>query len=214
MLIFLLLFFLKMAHGVVHGVETSAILFCVPHTLKINAVSIMLSNIQDCLSNNFIRLQNVSVVSTYVAAYNVALTAKLASEEAVDALFLSKHEMTITMRDLRIQASRHIHAVESCAAISHRMPSIVVDMYTDEAAMMFQVSKLWMHHIQVDLNRCYDLMKQIVTNSHRHAIHHLQTLFIKHKHLLVHSEDQSTKEIETLQDMLDVRQVIVDSVNT
>lgn len=193
--------------------ETSAVLFCVPHALKITDGNV-LSKIDGCLTNNFIRIQNRSVLSTYVDAYDNALEAKLASEKADDDLFLSKHEMTITMRDLRIQASRHIHAVESCSAISHKMPSMIVDLYTDEAQMMFHASDVWMHHIQVDLRRCNQLMKQIVTQSHRHAAHHLQTIYIKHKHLLDESAVKHTEEMERLQLMLDARQVIVDVVNT
>tara|TARA_B110001450_G_scaffold243496_1_gene254784 strand:+ start:2061 stop:2687 length:627 start_codon:yes stop_codon:yes gene_type:complete len=207
-MLFLLFVFFK----IVVAEETSAILFCVPQTLKITDSNVF-NNIKECLDDNFVRIRNETVINVYVNAYERAWAAKIAAEQADDKLFLSKHEMTISMRDLRIQASRHIHAVESCAAISHRMPSTVVDTFTDEAAMMFQVSDLWMHHIQVDLNRCYELMKKIVTNSHRHAAHHLQTLFIHHRHLLVHSEEKHTEEIHAFQGMLDARQDIIDAVN-
>jgi hypothetical protein len=192
--------------------DTTAILFCVPHALKLTSGNV-LSEIQTCLEDNFIRLGNQTVLTTYVEAYDAAVAAKLASERADDELFLSKHEMTISMRDLRLQAARHIHAIESCASISHRMPSTVVDTFTDEAEMMFQVSDVWMHHIQVDLKRCYKLMKKIVTMSHRHSAHHLQTLFIKHKHLLHNSDEKHTREVQRLQDMLDARKNVLAAVN-
>lgn len=208
MLLLLFLFF-----RVSSGSYSSAVLFCVPHTLKITDGNVF-DIVRRCLSDNFVRISNASVVSTYVDVYDKAFAAKLASEQADNTLFLSKHEMIIVMRDLRIQASRHIHAVESCSAISHRMPSTIVDTFTDEAAMMYQVSDLWTHHIQVDLKRCYELMKQIVLKSHQHAAYHLQALNIKYKHLLRHSEEQHTKEVERLQDMLNARQSIVDQLNT
>jgi len=193
--------------------DQSAILFCVPHTLKKTDGNVF-NIIQSCLSNNFVHIANTSIIDTYVDAYDKAFSAKVASEQTDNELFLSKHEMTITMRDLRIQASRHIHAVESCAAISHRMPSTIVDTYTDDAAMMHQVSDLWMHHIQVDLKRCYNIMKQIVYKSHRYAAYHLQTLYVNYKHLLQDSSERHTTEIERLQDMLNARQVIIDRFNT
>jgi len=211
-MLFLLISFFHMALGT-SMTDKTAVLFCVPHQLKLTEDN-LLSEIQTCLDDNFIRLNNQTVVATYVDAYDTAVAAKIVSERADDELFLSKHEMTISMRDLRLQAARHIHAIESCASISHRMPSTVVDTYTDEAEMMFQVSDLWMHHIQVDLKRCYKLMKQIVTTSHRHSAHHLQTLFIKHKHLLRNSDEKHTIGVQSLQDMLDARQNVIAAVNT
>ena len=193
--------------------DQSAVLFCVPHTLKITDGNI-LNIIQNCLANNFVRITNTSVINTYVDAYDEAFAAKIASERTDNDLFLSKHEMILAMRDLRIRASRHIHAVESCSAISHRMPSAIVDTYTDEAEMMQQISDLWMHHIQVDLKRCFNILEQVIFKSHKYTAYHLQTLYIKYKHLLQRSEEQHTKEIERLQDMLNARQAIVDQVNT
>lgn len=208
MLLLLFLFF-RMATAS----DQSAVLFCVPHTLKITDGNVF-NIIQSCLTDNFVRIANTSIIDTYVDAYDKALNAKVISEQTDNDLFLSKHEMILAMRDLRIRASRHIHAVESCASISHRMPSMIVDTYTDEAKMMQQVSDLWMHHIRVDLKRCFNILKQIMTKSHKYTAYHLQTLYIKYKHMLQRSEEDHTKEIQRLQDMLNARQSIVDQVNT
>jgi hypothetical protein len=208
-MLFLVFLFFRLATAA----DQSAVLFCVPHTLKITDGNVF-NIIQDCLTNNFVRLANTSIIDTYVDAYDKAWAAKVASEQTDNDLFLSKHEMTLAMRDLRIRASRHIHAVESCSAISHRMPSAIVDTYTNEAQMMQQISDLWMHHIQVDLKRCFNILKQIIFKSHKYTAYHLQSLYIKYKHLLQDSEQQHVKEIERLQDMLNARQAIVEQVNT
>ena len=195
-----------------NNMDSTSVMFCVPHTLKSLTRETLFEKIDTCLRENYIRFkQNTTetLFNEYIDSYMDALTGKQASEAADNELFLSRHEFTMTLNNYKIEASRHVHAVEQCSRISHRMPSVIVDAYGNEAEMMFYVSDLWMHHIVVDLARCYKILKDIVVISHRHGGHHIQTLYSRHKNLLLASQKAHDMEITSHANMLSLRDEIV-----
>jgi len=208
MWLFLLFFF--SAFG--EKIDTTSLMFCVPHTLKSMTREVLFEKIDTCLRENYIRFERnntESIFNEYVTSYMDALTSKQESDAADNELFLSRHEFTMTLNNYKIEASRHVHAVEQCSRISHRMPSVIVDAYGDEAEMMFYVSDLWMHHIMVDLGRCYNVLKDIVVISHRHGGHHIQSLYSRHKNLLLASQKAHQMEVANHTNMLSKRDDIV-----
>lgn len=191
-------------------IDTTSLMFCVPHTLKSMTREVLFEKIDTCLRENYIRVNNTeSIFNEYITSYMDALTSKQESDAADNELFLSRHEFTMTLNNYKIEASRHVHAVEQCSRISHRMPSVIVDAYGDEAEMMFYVSDLWMHHIMVDLGRCYNVLKDIVVISHRHGGHHIQSLYSRHKNLLLASQKAHQMEVANHTNMLSKRDDIV-----
>jgi len=206
------LIFLFILSTFANNMDSTSVMFCVPHTLKSMTRETLFEKIDTCLRENYIRFkQNTTetLFNDYIGSYMDALTAKQASELADNELFLSRHEFTMTLNNYKIEASRHVHAVEQCSRISHRMPSVIVDAYGNEAEMMFYVSDLWMHHIVVDLARCYKILKDIVVISHRHGGHHIQTLYSRHNNLLLASQKAHDMEITSHARMLSVRDEIV-----
>tara|TARA_B110001452_G_C15241403_1_gene429844 strand:- start:6679 stop:7314 length:636 start_codon:yes stop_codon:yes gene_type:complete len=206
------LIFLFILSTFANNMDSTSVMFCVPHTLKSMTRETLFEKIDTCLRENYIRFkQNTTetLFNDYIGSYMDALTAKQASELADNELFLSRHEFTMTLNNYKIEASRHVHAVEQCSRISHRMPSVIVDAYGNEAEMMFYVSDLWMHHIVVDLARCYKILKDIVVVSHGHGGHHIQTLYSRHKNLLLASQKAHAMEITSHASMLSKRDEII-----
>jgi len=192
------------------SMEDTSLLFCVPHVLETISRETLENRVKSCFRENYIHLvHNETQLNIYIDGYMSALVAKKTSSDRENELFLSKHEMILTLRNYQIETSRHIHTIEACTAISHKMPSTIVDAYTNEAAMMFEVSELWMHHITADLNRCHNLLITIIIRSHRRTAQHLQYLFIKYRTLLTASNDAYEQENKLYGTMLQERGIFI-----
>ena len=71
-----------------------------------------------------------------------------------DKLYYKKRKLMTILRNTKLKSSHHIHAIKKCAAISHRMPVMLMDAYSNEIKMMAQVADTWTHHIKQDLKQC------------------------------------------------------------
>lgn len=157
--------------------ETSTFLFCVPHQLKEWDTVDLTQSVKQCLLDNYVHKAASLSLGKYIAAYQDAWSSKQRAEAADNLLYHNKRELMLYLRDTKLKAANHMHAIQKCAAIGHRMPRVIMDAYTDEAEMMFRVMGVWTHHSRVELEHCGLLLNNIVSKTHHHTVHHILTRY-------------------------------------
>lgn len=193
--------------------ETPTVLFCLPHILKEWSSEDLTTTTKTCLVENYIHEANNNIfLDDYVHAYQHAWQSHKLAEEEDNRLYHHKRELMMFLRDTKLKAANHMHAVIKCASIGHRMPKVIMDAYTDEAKMMFRVMDIWTHHTRVDLEHCGLLLNNIVAKTHRHAAAHILTLFHKYMKQLHVVEDARESATHAYTDMLQERQTIVNTL--
>ncbi len=190
--------------------ETPTLLFCVPHVLKEWDTAELSTTIRQCLVENYIHDANRALfLEDYVSSYQNAWQKKQLSEAQDNLLYHKKRELILFLRDTKLKAANHMHALTKCASVGHRMPNIITDAYTDEAEMMFRVMDIWTHHSRVDLEHCGLLLNNIVSKTHRHSMAHILALFHTYSNQLRSSTVMHTEAAAAYTSMLQERQAII-----
>lgn len=193
--------------------ETPTVLFCIPHILKEWTNEDLYQTTKTCLVENYIHEANNNLfLDDYVNAYQHAWQSHVAAEEEDNRLYHHKRELMMFLRDTKLKAANHMHAVIKCASVGHRMPKVIMDSYTDEAEMMFRVMDIWTHHSRVDLEHCGLLLSKIVSKTHKHSTMHIITLYHKYTKQLGVVQTARNAASRAYTDMLQERQNIINTL--
>ena len=147
---------------------------CIPHVVVYWERAPLEQHVQHCIVTNFgWAAQNKTIFEPYIDTYIGAHQAGAEADQDDDKLYYKKRKLMTILRNTKLKSSHHIHAIKKCAAISHRMPVMLMDAYSNEIKMMAQVADTWTHHIKQDLKQCNKTLLDLVFRQHRHLEMHI-----------------------------------------
>jgi len=120
-------------------------------------------HVQDCLLTNF-KWKATTLLSGYVLSYIEAYTRMETVEEKENDLFYNRHALMSALRDTKLKATHHIHALKKCA--ENGMPVTLMDAYSSDDNLMATRIELWSHHVKQDFDECKRVLLDIARHKH------------------------------------------------
>ena len=91
-----------------------------------------------------------------------------------DDLFYKKRSFMTALRQTKLKVTHHIHAIHKCANIAHKMPTKLMDAYSNEAEIMRSMAQLWSTHVKQDITQCQHVLEFLVKKKHRNILYELK----------------------------------------